>query len=197
VIYPASNMSSAIESEPSGFNDFVGGSKFLVCVARWQPHKNVESLVRAFAQYVSENNDGLKLILVGKPVGGHMEPQNEIVRNAIEKDCWVTSDLSDGELKYLYSRAELNIFPSVHEGFGLSVLEGITCGCPALVHVGGATEEVAGVAGVATDTTNPLKFAEDIEFCLITRSSLAEKAILRAKDFSWEASVDSLLEIYK
>jgi glycosyltransferase involved in cell wall biosynthesis len=197
VMYPATNIFSAIEAEPLGFKDFVGGSKFLVCVARWQPHKNVESAVRAFAQYKLKENDGLKLILVGKPVRGYSEPQYEITRANLVKDCWVTSDLSDGELRYLYSRAEINVFPSLHEGFGLSVLEGMTFGCPAIVHVGGATEEIAGAGGFATDTTNPFEFAESIRLCLESRSDLSEKAMLRAKCFSWEATVDKLLQIYE
>jgi glycosyltransferase involved in cell wall biosynthesis len=197
VLYPSTNIWSAIEVEPEGFRNFVGESKFLVCVARWQPHKNVESVVSAFAQYLFENGDGLKLILVGKPVQGYTEPQKEIARTNLLEDCWVTSDLSDGELKYLYSRAELNVFPSLHEGFGLSVLEGMTLGCPAIVHGGGATEEIASAGGVATDTTNPIEFAESIKLCLGIRSDLSENAILRAKYFSWEATVDMLLQIYK
>jgi glycosyltransferase involved in cell wall biosynthesis len=197
VLYPATEILSADEAEPLGFNDFVGGSKFLVCVARWQPHKNVESTVRAFAQHLLKENDGLKLILVGKPVRGYSEPQYEITRANLKNDCWVTSDLTDGELKYLYSRAEINVFPSLHEGFGLSVLEGMTLGCPAIVHRGGATEEIAGAGGVATNTTNPFEFAESIKLGLENRSDLSAKAMLRAKYFSWGASVDKLLQIYE
>jgi glycosyltransferase involved in cell wall biosynthesis len=197
VLYPATKILSADEAEPLGFKDFAGGSKFIVCVARWQPHKNVESTVKAFAQHLLKENDGLKLILVGKPVRGYLEPQYEITRANLRNHCWVTSDLSDGELRYLYSRAEINVFPSLHEGFGLSVLEGMTLGCPAIVHRGGATEEIAGAGGVATDTTNPFEFAESIKLCLENRSDLSEKAILRAKYFSWGAAVDKLLRIYK
>jgi glycosyltransferase involved in cell wall biosynthesis len=182
---------------PEGFKEFVGDDQFLLCVARWQPHKNVESVVRAFAQYIAERDDGLKLVLVGKPVGDYIEPQKEIARYGLERKCWVTADLSDGELKYLYSRAALNIFPSLHEGFGLSVLEGMSCGCPAIIHGGGATEEVAGIGGLATDSRNPTEFAKAIRNCLASRTELSANAIVRAKDFSWEKTVDGLLCIYE
>jgi glycosyltransferase involved in cell wall biosynthesis len=197
VLYLATNILLATAVAPVGFKENVGDSNFLLCVARWQPHKNVESAVKAFAQYVSENNDGLKLILVGKPIRGYTKPQDEITRASLENHCWVTSDLSDGELKYLYSRAVINLFPSLHEGFGLSVLEGMSCGCPAIVHAGGATEEITGIGGFATDSTNPLEFAKSIKHCLERRSDMSEKAILRARDFSWDTTVDNLLQIYK
>lgn len=197
VLYPGTDILSVNEAEPDGFRDFVGSSKFLLCVARWQPHKNVESAVKAFARYISEQEDGLKLVLVGKPVRGYNEPQNEITKAGLVNACWVTSDLSDQELKYLYARAELNVFPSLHEGFGLSVLEGMKLGCPALVHAGGATEEIAGAGGFAINTKDPVQFAQAIKFCLENRINLSEKAASRAEDFSWERTVDNLLLIYK
>jgi glycosyltransferase involved in cell wall biosynthesis len=196
-IYLATNILSSNAVAPAGLLEFIGDSEFLLCVARWQPHKNVESVVRAFARYNSEVNDNLKLVLVGKPVGGYTEPRREIIRYAVEDKCLVTSDLSDGELKYLYSHAAINVFPSLHEGFGLSVLEGMACGCPAIVHAGGATEEIAGIGGIGIDSRNPIEFAQAIQDCLARRMELSAKAIMRAKDFSWEMTVDKLLQIYK
>jgi glycosyltransferase involved in cell wall biosynthesis len=196
VLYLATNINSAHQAIPDGFTDFVGDEKFLLCVARWQPHKNVESVVKAFAHYIAEQDDGLRLVLVGKPVGSYTQPQNEITKYAIENRTWVTADLSDGELKYLYSHATLNLFPSLHEGFGLSVLEGMTCGCPVIVHAGGATEEIAGSGGIAIDSRNPIEFAMTIKDCLAKRSELSENATNRSKDFSWDKSVDELLRIY-
>lgn len=195
-LYLATNIASAHQTIPVGFKDFVGEDNFILCVARWQPHKNVESVVTAFAHYITEQDDGLKLVLVGKPVSNYTEPQNEINKYAIGDRTWVTADLSDGELKYLYSRARLNIFPSLHEGFGLSVLEGMTCGCPVIVHAGGATEEIAGSGGMAIDSRNPVEFANTIKECLARRSELSEKATNRSKDFSWDRSIDELLRIY-
>jgi glycosyltransferase involved in cell wall biosynthesis len=195
-LYLATNIESAHQTVPAGFMEFVGDEKYILCVSRWQPHKNVESVVSAFAHYISEWDDRLKLVLVGKPVKNYTEPQKAISRYALEKRCWVTSDLTDDELKYLYSNAMLNIFPSLHEGFGLSVLEGMTCGCPAIVHHGGATEEIAGIGGIAIDSHNSIEFAMTIKDCLKRRSGLSENATIRSRDFSWDKSVDGLLKIY-
>ena len=195
-LYLATNIASAQQTVPAGFKEFVGEESFILCVARWQPHKNVEAVVSAFAHYIAENDDGLKLVLVGKPVGGYVEPQKEIARHALETKCWVTADLTDGELKYLYSHASLNIFPSLHEGFGLSVLESMACGCPVIVHAGGATEEIAGIGGIAIDSRNPIEFAKTIKDGLMGRSGLSANAVIRSRDFSWDKSVDRLLIIY-
>lgn len=195
-LYLATNIASAQQTVPIGFEEFVGGAKFILCVARWQPHKNVESVVAAYAHYIYEKNDGLKLVLVGKPVGNYLEPQKEIARLSLENNCWVTADLTDGELHYLYSHAALNIFPSLHEGFGLSVLEGMTCGCPAIVHAGGATEEIAGIGGIAIDSRNPIEFARAIRDGLAKRSELSANAITRSREFSWEKTIEKLLRIY-
>ena len=195
-LYLATNIDSVQQTVPVGFREFVGEESFILCVARWQPHKNVESVVSAFAHYIAEHDDGLKLVLVGKPVGDYVEPQREIARYALETRCWLTADLTDGELKYLYSQAQLNIFPSLHEGFGLSVLEGMSCGCPVIVHAGGATEEIAGSGGVAIDSRNPIEFAKTIKDCLVRRSELSANAAIRSRDFSWDKSIDELLRIY-
>lgn len=195
-LYLATNIASAHQTIPIGFKDFVGEGNFILCVARWQPHKNVESVVTAFAHYITEQDDGLKLVLVGKPVGNYVEPQKAIAKHAIENRTWVTADLTDGELKYLYSQARLNIFPSLHEGFGLSVLEGMACGCPVIVHAGGATEEVAGSGGIAIDSRNHIEFAKTIRSCLARRSELSINATNRSRDFSWDKSIDQLLRIY-
>jgi glycosyltransferase involved in cell wall biosynthesis len=195
-LYLATNIDSVNEAIPAGFTEAVGEDEFLLCVARWQPHKNVESAVTAFAHYITEQKDGIKLVLVGKPVGKYIEPQNEITKYALDDRCWVTSDLTDSELKYLYSRAALNIFPSLHEGFGLSVLEGMSCGCPAIVHAGGATEEIAGNGGMGINSRNPIEFAQAIKDCLGRRSELSQNAITRSQDFSWDKTADGLLRIY-
>lgn len=195
-LYLATNIELALQAIPSGFNEFIGEYPFILCVARWQPHKNVESAVSAFAHYIAEHDDGLKLVLVGKPVGDYIEPQKVIARHNLEARCWVAADLTDGELKYLYTQARLNIFPSLHEGFGLSVLEGMSCGCPVIVHAGGATEEIAGRGGVAIDSQNSLIFAKAIRDSLYRRTELSANAIIRSKEFSWDIYIEKLLNVY-
>jgi glycosyltransferase involved in cell wall biosynthesis len=126
-------------------------------------------------------------------VGGYRVPLDLVNRYNLQNFVHVASDLTDEQLKYLYLRAEVNLFPSRHEGFGLSVLEGMACGCPAVVHFGHATQEVLQQGGLAVDTSKPEIMAEAVVSIIEAREFFSQAALERSRDFDWGLSTSKIV----
>lgn len=174
-------------------------TEYFLCVSRWQPYKNVAKLVHAYYLASQQNLNLPVLILVGKPVNGYCEPALLIDKFKLEEKILVLSDLSDEELAYLYDGALINISPSLHEGFGLSVLEGLKRNCPSLDHAFTSTAEISGNAGIHIDMESLPSIADAVLEVSQKRELLIElrlNASKRAKFFTWEQTVEDLLKIY-
>ena len=196
VISNASHFSQLISRAPLTINQ-----KFIVCVSRWQRHKNVGNLVEGFALFKAATESDIKLVLVGKPVGGFDEPLIKRNKLKLEDDIINLTDLVDVEIAWLFDNAVLNIFPSLHEGFGLSVLEGIMRDCPAIVHKYTATYEIAGAAGYAIDMNDPLEISRALSELLIKNPNhlinLKNNCKYVSRKFNWEVSGKKLVDLYK
>ena len=193
--YLGSNINLIPEVEPINFKQEIGDAEFLLCVSRWQPHKNVESIIPVFAE-IRKEHPRLKLILVGKPVNNYKVPLLEIQKYDLIESVWITSDLTDSELKFLYKRANIHLFPSIHEGFGLSVLEAMSCGCPCIVSQGVATAEIVGHGGIAVDVSDQSSFSEGIRNLLQNYKKYSSDALERSHYFSWDKSIQKLVAMY-
>lgn len=104
------------------------------------------------------------------------------------------------DLSALYSMAEAFVFPSWIEGFGLPVLEAMTCGAPVIASDRGSIPEVAGDAAILVDAQDARGLAEQIERVLTDSEHahrLRARGLIRAKDFSWENSARKLLDCYE
>jgi glycosyltransferase involved in cell wall biosynthesis len=195
-LYMASNFDSVLPARPKGF---IGQKEFFLCVSRWQPFKNVEKLVEAYGLALLSRSDLPDLILVGKPVRGYLGPTILIRELGLADKVQVYSDTSDSELAYLYENALINISPSLHEGFGLSVLEGLKRGCPSLDHKFTSTSEISDAAGIHIDMKNVLEISNALIDIALDDSGLEilrTKARARAGDFTWSATVNKLVTIY-
>ena len=197
-IYNGSNFGFLNSAPIPGFSL---PDQFLLCVSRWQPHKNVEILVRA-VRVLSDELDRaqVKLILVGKPVGNFDSPQLLISKYGLESQIFTLSDLSDENLAYLYDHALINIFPSLHEGFGLSVLEAMSRRCASMVHSETSTSEIAGDSAISIDMTNLNELVVRLREVLNDSSRIDWKrqlALQLSAQFTWQKSVEKLKEIYE
>lgn len=196
VISNASRFSQLTSSAPLNINE-----KFIVCVSRWQKHKNVGNLVEGFALFKTITKSDIKLVLVGKPVGAFDEPLIKINKLKLDDEIINLTDLLDVEIAWLFDHALLNVFPSLHEGFGLSVLEGLMRDCPALVHKHTATCEIAGAAGYAIDMNEPLEISRALSELLIANpnylTNLKNNCRFISSKFNWDISAKKVVDLYK
>ena len=108
--------------------------------------------------------------------------------------------MDDSDLPALYSAATAFIFPSRHEGFGLPVLEAMACGAPVACGRTSSLPEVAGDAAFYFDPANTESIAQAMRALVVDgnlRRQLVELGLRRARQFSWERTAASTLDIYR
>jgi glycosyltransferase involved in cell wall biosynthesis len=165
----------------------------ILSVAAHYPHKNLETLVRAFALLCSRRDD-VKLVLVGQVsrnlIGTTKARPIETIINAtrITEKVYVTGYIDDAEVGSLYSRADAFVFPSLFEGMGRPAVEALGMGLPVLTTRRSALPEMTrGIAQYLEDPFDTEEMALRIEAVLSDRPSYSPTAEDIAKirqDFS-------------
>jgi glycosyltransferase involved in cell wall biosynthesis len=100
----------------------------------------------------------------------------------------------------LYSAASVFVYPSLYEGFGLPILEAMSCGCPVITSNTSAMPEVAGDAALLIDPCSVEAIVGAISRVLddpAVAAELREKGLARARLFSWERCAQETLEVYR
>jgi glycosyltransferase involved in cell wall biosynthesis len=172
---------------------------FLLFVGTLEKRKNVANLVNA---YGSVRKQGLphRLVLVGHPGYGWREIECAIQRNPFKADIDIRGYLCSSEVNELYRSAELFVFPSHHEGFGLPVLEAMAAGCPVVCSRAGSLPEVAGDGAEYTDSRTVEGLAAGLISVLSSRSRLEELVTMgkrRVSQFSWDRCAETHLAAFR
>jgi len=167
---------------------------YILYVGSMGTHKNVATLLRAYEQARQANRLSASLVLAGGTEWGG-KTLDLLESLSVRQDVIVTGFVPDEELPALYTGADLFVFPSLYEGFGLPVLEAMAYGKAIVVSRGGALPEVAGSAGISVDPDDIDAFAEAIAHVLedtSRRESMEQASLAQAEKFSWEASAMAL-----
>jgi glycosyltransferase involved in cell wall biosynthesis len=129
-------------------------SPFILSVATLEPRKNIPSLLRAFSVAKASLPSGTKLVLVGTK-GWERTDLDELVESlGIEASIVFTGYLEDESLPSLLSAASVFCYPSLYEGFGLPVLEAMSCGCPVVTSNTSSLGEFFSTSSISVDPTN-------------------------------------------
>lgn len=174
--------------------------KYFFSLGTLEPRKNIVRLIEAFIQLKQEGDVGHKLVITGRKGWLYKEILERIQKSPFSQDIVFTDFVDDEDLPFLYSGAEMFLYPSLYEGFGLPVLEAMACGTPVITSNLSSLPEVMGEAGILID---PLK-VEEIVLAMEKlstdkelREELQKKGLERAKLFSWERAAKETLELYK
>ncbi|MDR3000635.1 MAG: glycosyltransferase family 4 protein [Fibromonadaceae bacterium] len=169
----------------------IPGKKILLYVGNLAPHKNVEKILSAFAKL--ENKDNCCIVLVGKAFD-QFSGNQKAKELDIEKSVIQTGYVSQDELIDFYNLADLFVFPSIYEGFGLPVLEAFACGTSVACSGTASLPEVGGELAFYFDPFDENDIAKQIDKAL---SSKQEPQKLRdyALQFSWKKTAEQTLEI--
>ncbi len=172
---------------------------FWLSVGTIEPRKNHEMLVEAYAQYRVQGGKPMPLVLAGG-TGWLMEHfHHHLTELGIAGDVIMTGYVTDDELIWLYRHCYANLYPSFFEGFGLPVLEGLQFGAASLCSNTSSLPEVTGDAAILLDPTDKDAWVAamlSIASNPAERHLLRDKAVKRAKDFSWQATAQQVLELY-
>jgi glycosyltransferase involved in cell wall biosynthesis len=173
--------------------------EFVLYAGNVKPHKNVERLIQAFDLVRRRGLDHLKLVIMGDDVSRYPALRRAVHRHQLHKYVRFLGYLPEETLAVMYRLAGVFVFPSLYEGFGLPPLEAMASGTPVVTSNLSSLPEVAGDAAVLVDPYDPGAIADGIYSVLTDeriRRELRRKGIERARQFSWDASVRRVREIY-
>jgi len=173
---------------------------YLLFVSTIEPRKNINIIITAFNFLKEMHEVEHQLILIGRK-GWNYEP----IFTAIETSPWKheihhLDYLSDELVALFYSKADVFVYPSHYEGFGLPVLEAMTLGAPVVTANTSSLPEVTGDAAILIDPNDFIQLAEAIlkiiSDCQFSQE-LISKGKERAKLFSWERTAKETLKAYR
>ena len=171
---------------------------FVLSVGKMEPRKNTERLIEAFASV--KERFGIGLVVAGKRDPAFGDYHDRVTRLGAERGVVFTGYVPDADLPALYSLASIFAYPSLHEGFGIPVLEAMACGTPVLTSDTSALPDVAGDAAALVDPTSVESIAAGLERILCDeayRELLVEKGYARARRFDGRSAAEMIVGLYK
>jgi len=171
---------------------------FLLYIARLEhPGKNHVRLLEAFSQLQGLTHRPYKLVLVGGRWNGAEVIESKVKELGMEKQVIFPGFVPDETLPLLYAAADLLVFPSLYEGFGIPLLEAMASGTPVCASNISSIPEVVGDAGLLFDPMEPTAIAEAMHRMLedqALRNRLIARGLARAKNFTWDRSAAMVVE---
>lgn len=170
---------------------------YVLAVGTLEPRKNLETLLQAYAILPSS---APQLVLVGRDGWGDNPLSKAVEQLGLRERVHLTGYVTDEFLPSLYSGAELFVYPSLYEGFGLPVLEAMACGVPVITSNVSSLPEVASDAALLVDPQRADQIAAAIQTVLESadqRHTLREAGLLRASTFSWQACARKTVAVYR
>lgn len=170
---------------------------YILDVSKLDPHRNVAALIESFALLPASH----KLVVVGT---SHTRSYANYVQDCIKKfhleaRVSIISFVEESDMPALYACADILVFPSLMEGFGLPLVEAMKSGIPVVTSNISSMPEVIGDAGVLVDPQNPKSIAEGIMNIFnngYLRAQLIARGKRRAKMFSWQKAAEEYLKLY-
>jgi glycosyltransferase involved in cell wall biosynthesis len=172
---------------------------FFLFVGTLEPRKNVRNLLEGFAA-LQGRIPRHHLVLVGAEGWGAGEVHDAVARFGLGARVHCPGYVPRADLAAFYSAAEAFVLPSWYEGFGLPVLEAMACGCPVIASNRASLPEVTGDAGILVDPSVPRDIAAALEQVALDedrRAELVARGHERVRRFSWEATADATLAVYR
>nr|MCU0476175.1 glycosyltransferase family 4 protein [Anaerolineae bacterium] len=172
--------------------------RFWLFVGTLEPRKNLVTLIDAYAQLPP--NERLPLVLGGGKGWLYDDIFAAIARHGLQDHIHAPGFLSSDDLPLWYNSAELFLYPSIYEGFGLPVLEAMACGTPALTTTASSLPEVAGDAARCLPPTSVEAWADALRAAYADsawRAEAKQRGLAQAARFGWRTTADQTIATYK
>lgn len=190
-----------LNSNSTKLKNLPGNNPYLLYLGTIEPRKNLEMLINIFTELKNSHKIPHKLIIAGE-TGWKAK---KIIKKAKQnKDIVLTGYLTEKQKTNIYKNADIFIYPSVYEGFGLPPLEAMSYGIPVICSNNSSLKEIFSNNALLFDSENPKELKTQILKLLKNRSlhkSLSTSGKAFAKQFTWEKTAKETLkafeEIYK
>jgi glycosyltransferase involved in cell wall biosynthesis len=164
------------------------------------PGKNHAGLIRAFAALKRENSIPHQLVLAGSDWDRAPEVHRIAEESGCAADILFPGFVAGGDLPLFFQAADIFVFPSLYEGFGLPILEAMSCGKPVACSNISSMPEVAGDAGMLFDPYQEHSIKAAIRSIITEtdlRQRLADRGLERSRQFSWSKTAARTLEVLR
>lgn len=186
--------------------------KYILYIGTLQPRKNIPTLIEAFAllkntpvqelgsMNIAKTSFGLKLVVAGGKSHNYDKSIDKVVENAkIGSEVVFPGFIDEKDKAALMAGAEIFVFPSFYEGFGIPILEAMSAGTPVIASNIAPHKEIAGSAAEFFNPNVPGELAQKIREILaseVLKIGLSDKGRVQARKFSWHATAEHMLEIF-
>lgn len=174
--------------------------RYILCVATLEPRKNLLVLLEAMARLVAQTDLPHRLVLAGGKGWFYETLDARVQALGLQERVLFPGFVPDDELPLWYSAAELFVYPSLFEGFGLPPLEAMACGAPVIVSNQSSLPEVVGESGVQLPPDDPEAWARAMAELLDSptkRAALREAGLQRAQSLSWRSTAAATAQLYR
>jgi glycosyltransferase involved in cell wall biosynthesis len=173
---------------------------YILFVGTLEPRKNIATLIKAFEIFKSETGQHHQLVLIGKKGWKSSDIFVGIDNSPFTKDIIWLDYIAKKELPIFYSMAEIFVYPSFYEGFGLPVLEAMACGTPVITSEVSSLPEVGGSAVLYANPKSVAQLAQLITRLCVDpelRKKHSQLGLKQAAKFSWEKTAFETNNIFK
>jgi glycosyltransferase involved in cell wall biosynthesis len=176
---------------------YTGGKEYFFYSGAIHPRKNLINLLKAFSLFKKRQRSSMKLVLTGRLAWKYEGFLQDLRHYKYREDVVLTGYVEDKELALLTAAAYAMIYPSLHEGFGVPVLEAMRSGVPVITSIHSSMQEIAGEAALYADPAQPVSIAEQMMRIYkdeSLRNQLVEKGRQVSQPFTWDRTAGLLWE---
>ncbi len=174
--------------------------KYILFVGNIEPKKNLVRVLKAYHSLIHTKNITHQFVIGGKKGWKYNEVFKTVQSLKLQNQVIFTGYVPEKDLPGLYSMADLFVFPSIYEGFGIPPLEAMACETPVLASNTGALPESTGGNCLLVDPYNVDDIADGM-INLLTKEQLRKEYVERGKNwvkhFTWETTARKTMEVYK
>lgn len=173
---------------------------FILYVGGFSPRKNIAGIIKAFEHIRNRINKNLKLVIAGKKGISYQNYISLTEKLNLTSNVIFPGFIALSDMPYLYNSAELLVYPSFYEGFGLPPLEAMACGIPVIVSNSTSLSEIFNKSAIMVNPYNIDNLGEAIYECLennILRRQLISRGFNLCKSLTWKNTALSTINSYK
>ncbi len=174
---------------------YTDGKPYFLFVGSIHPRKNVQTLLEAFDIYKKNTQSDTKLLIVGRKAWNYKKIMDTYQNLTHKKEVLFIDHQELPELVNITASADVMVYPSLFEGFGIPIIEAMKCGTPVITSKSSSMREIAESSGLLIDPNDPADIAQKMEIVItdeLVKNALINKGFKRAKDFSWDKTAESL-----
>lgn len=174
--------------------------RYILFIGSLEPRKNVRTLIEAYARLPERLRQEFSLVVAGARGWKNSDVQDTVGRLGVEDHVTFAGYIDRADISTVYSMAEVFVYPSLYEGFGLPILESMACGTPVITSNTSSMPEVAGEAAELVTPTDTDELASALTRVLddeALRLDMRARGLERSGEFTWERCARETVGVYE